>query len=56
MSDGREGDSGFSFLLWFVMGLLLGFILAKLIQSNHKPTSVVFNRDEQGNIVSITYV
>jgi hypothetical protein len=56
MSDRREGSNGFSAFLWFVIGLILGFILAKLISSERKPSSVVFSRDEQGNIVSITYV
>jgi hypothetical protein len=45
-----------------VIGIIIGFILAyalvymsmRLIQP--RPTGVVFNRDQQGNIVSITYV
>lgn len=45
-----------------VIGIIIGFALAymfiyvslRLIQP--RPTSVVFNRDQQGNIVSITYV
>jgi len=56
MSSEGDGGNAFSFFLWFVMGLILGFILAKLISSERKPSSVVFSRDEQGNIVSITYV
>jgi uncharacterized membrane-anchored protein YhcB (DUF1043 family) len=48
-------EANLYYLRGLIIGIVFGFILAKLIEKQ-KSTSVVFNRDQQGNIVSITYV
>jgi NhaP-type Na+/H+ or K+/H+ antiporter len=52
--SGLSGGLLIGIIIGFALAYMLIYVSSRLIQP--RPTSVVFNRDQQGNIVSITYV
>jgi hypothetical protein len=53
----KEVSAGFiaGLIIGFVIGAYVGLSMSRVV-SSWKPSGIVFNRDQQGNITSIHYV